>query len=262
MIRDDFPYIPGHQWPDSVACPVLAAVGASFSGNGTADGETGDTDAGAWFARFDCGPSESLGTMLRDARGLDGADFPFPEGSAVPQLFGDGPGAWAGFIYGRDSDGREIVGAWRSADRLARVWNHLSGAWAEPDSGFAIRAAENESRHRVRFGHGVRVELADGFRSCGTAFRLVGDSGADILIQTDTDFPGVAGMFGWRPRGPFGCECHRETDGTTDCPACGKSAADFISEAAEHIDAVYGTGIRAEDPGFFDTPDGAARSGQ
>lgn len=256
MIRPDFPYLPGAWWPipGTVGNPATVAAGRILSGHGFADDETGDTDSGAWFARIDARPGQTLAEIYAEAAAIE------PEAADLRAPFDSCPDrSVAGIIYGRDSEGFEFAGAWADADRFARVWNHLSGAWAEPDSGFAIRAAANESRHRVRFGHGVRVETAEGFRGCSICFRLVGDSGADILIQTDTDFPGVAGLFGWRPRGPLGCECYRETDGTTACPACGKSAADFISEASEHIEAVAGTGIRAEDPGYFDTPDGSAR---
>jgi hypothetical protein len=49
-----------------------------------------------------------------------------------------------------------------------------------------------------------------------------------VLIQTDWDHPGVASCMGWSP-------CHRETDGTIDCPECGLTAVSFIREAGEHI---------------------------
>ena len=64
----------------------------------------------------------------------------------------------------------------------------------------------------------------------------------DILIQTDFDFPGTASTFGWSP-------CHRSTDGTVNCPDCGKTATEMISEAAEFLDK--NIGAVADDPGYF-----------
>lgn len=56
------------------------------------------------------------------------------------------------------------------------------------------------------------------------------DNEADtILIQTDWDWPGVAGRMGWAP--PSG-----ETDGTVDCPVTGTSASDMIQQARQWIE--------------------------
>lgn len=49
-----------------------------------------------------------------------------------------------------------------------------------------------------------------------------------LLIQHDTDFPGVAMQMGWSP-------CHNSTDGTIDCPFCGRQATEMISEALDFI---------------------------
>ena len=69
------------------------------------------------------------------------------------------------------------------------------------------------------------------------------ETGEDILIQTDWDYPGVASTFGWSP-------CHSETDGTVDCPVCGKTASEMITEAADYLDNHLGDEV--EDPGYFD----------
>lgn len=63
------------------------------------------------------------------------------------------------------------------------------------------------------------------------------------LVQTDWDYPGVASTFGWSP-------CHPETDGTVDCPVCGKSVSELIQEAGEYLDEHIGDSV--EDPGYFD----------
>jgi len=45
---------------------------------------------------------------------------------------------------------------------------------------------------------------------------------------------------------------HAGTDGTIDCPTCGKPASEFIQEAAEYLDDCVATGEVVEDPGYFD----------
>lgn len=49
-----------------------------------------------------------------------------------------------------------------------------------------------------------------------------------VLIQTDWDFPGVATSMGWPG-------CHDGTDGTIECPECGKPANEMIAEAYDYI---------------------------
>jgi hypothetical protein len=71
-----------------------------------------------------------------------------------------------------------------------------------------------------------------------------------VLIQNDTDIPGVAREFGWLPTPNRTC-LHTETDGSVDCPECGRSAVEFISEAAEYLDDCIATGEVVEDPGYF-----------
>jgi len=94
---------------------------------------------------------------------------------------------------------------------------------------------------------------------CGGAHCLiVNDDGDDVLIQFDTDLPGVASTFGWSMRdvqvlnsGYYGVTCdHRGTDGTVDCPECGIKASTFIAEAMEWINS--NDGATADDPGYFE----------
>ena len=74
----------------------------------------------------------------------------------------------------------------------------------------------------------------------------VDDEDKSFYIQFSQDRPGVASTFGWAP-------CHGETDGTTDCPTCGKSADDLISEATQFLDD--NEGKQVEDPGYFNGDD-------
>ena len=74
-------------------------------------------------------------------------------------------------------------------------------------------------------------------------YLLVADDGRDRLIQDDRDWPGLASSFGWQP-------CHRETDGTIDCPVCGRLCEDMIEDANEFLNKHVGDSI--EDPGYFE----------
>lgn len=57
-----------------------------------------------------------------------------------------------------------------------------------------------------------------------------------LLFQTDYDFPGLARSLGWRGKiGREKCE-HRGTDGTVNCPDCGRKAIEFITAASEWLD--------------------------
>lgn len=80
----------------------------------------------------------------------------------------------------------------------------------------------------------------------------------NILPTSDYDSCGFARSFGWSPqpckifknRGIVQyCE-HDATDGTIDCPDCGRKAAQFISEATAYLQEHCGR--IAEDPGYFD----------
>lgn len=56
------------------------------------------------------------------------------------------------------------------------------------------------------------------------------------LIQCDYDYPATVKSLGYglRRRGE---KCaHRSTDGTVDCPDCGKTASQFIFESAQILD--------------------------
>lgn len=71
------------------------------------------------------------------------------------------------------------------------------------------------------------------------------------LFQTDWDWPSLARTFGWSIAYDGGLCCeHDGTDGTIDCPSCGRSAAAFIDSAAEWLR--YHDGAEAQDPGYFD----------
>ena len=82
-------------------------------------------------------------------------------------------------------------------------------------------------------------------------------TGKTVLVQTDWDYPGIAGTFGWNIRdcqvlnaGYYGVVCeHRGTDGTVDCPDCGLTAGTFITSAAEYLAGHQGA--EADDPGYF-----------
>lgn len=81
-------------------------------------------------------------------------------------------------------------------------------------------------------------------------------AGAEILVQSDWDFPGLAQSLGWKPKavwikGPSYCY-HRHTDGTVDCPDCEKSAQEFINEARSWLDERVGRNFRISDE-YFNT---------
>jgi hypothetical protein len=84
----------------------------------------------------------------------------------------------------------------------------------------------------------IRLEQGD----FGTFLIVNEETGKDILIQTDWDYPGVASTFGWVP-------CHDSTDGTVTCPDCGKTPGELISEANEFLRENIGACV--EDPGYF-----------
>lgn len=84
------------------------------------------------------------------------------------------------------------------------------------------------------------VRLDDG--QFGWDFLLVDvDTGKDILIQTDWEYPAIASDLGW-----VACE-HGDTDGTVDCEH--RTATEMIEEAGnflrDHIGETF------EDPGYF-----------
>lgn len=111
---------------------------------------------------------------------------------------------------------------------------------------------------------------------------IIAEDGRTVLIQTDWDYPGVAGSFGWstqlvqhcpecgvvhvdrddvHSRGypvEFNCpDCrrlcinpcpHQTTDGTVDCD-CGMPAGEFIDAARDWLES--NDGATASDPGYF-----------
>lgn len=82
---------------------------------------------------------------------------------------------------------------------------------------------------------------------CGT-YEVTAEDGRSVLVQTDWDYPGTARTFGWNMAEE---KCaHTGTDGTVNCPDCGKTATAFISEAGAYLDD--NIGAEAEDPGYFD----------
>ena len=87
-----------------------------------------------------------------------------------------------------------------------------------------------------------RIKLEAG--QFGWDYVLRAWDGRTRLIQTDWDYPGVASSFGWRGHK------HGETDGTVDCPTCGRKAGDMIADAQKYLDRHVGKVVR--DPGYFD----------
>lgn len=83
------------------------------------------------------------------------------------------------------------------------------------------------------------------------------DESNTVLVQLDWDFPSLARDFGWDFRA--GHCTHSGTDGTVNCPDCGKTAAAFIAEAgawlADNADsAIFASdpdGMVIEDTGYF-----------
>jgi hypothetical protein len=59
-------------------------------------------------------------------------------------------------------------------------------------------------------------------------------NGKSQFYQVDYDFPSLARIFGWNIRGRK-CD-YRGTDGTIDCPDCGKKVSEFIGAAIKYLD--------------------------
>jgi len=69
-------------------------------------------------------------------------------------------------------------------------------------------------------------------------YLLTYHDGSTELVQFDWDYPATARDLGWSGKiGREKCE-HRGTDGTVDCPNCGKSASEFIQAAARYLDSL------------------------
>jgi hypothetical protein len=72
-----------------------------------------------------------------------------------------------------------------------------------------------------------------------------------VLFQTDYDFPGLARNLGWSGKvGRERCK-HRGTDGTIDCPDCGRKAGAFIAAAAAWLDTQVGRTFRGKGEEYF-----------
>jgi hypothetical protein len=124
-----------------------------------------------------------------------------------------------------------------------------------------------------------QIEL--GYSNFGTYTVTDLDTGQDMLVQTDLDFPGTASTFGWSPamvqkdftkeiekkafdedwtaeqenkaladaQANFTPCRHPYTDGTTDCKVCGVTVGEFIESARQYLDDHIGDVV--EDPGYF-----------
>jgi len=83
-----------------------------------------------------------------------------------------------------------------------------------------------------------------------------------VFVQTDYEFPAVAGTFGFDlsavtdpdadDEEPAAKKCdHRSTDGSVACKECGLSAGVFIQAAMDFLDS--NDGAEADDPGYFNS---------
>lgn len=83
----------------------------------------------------------------------------------------------------------------------------------------------------------------------GWDYIIEAENGKDFLVQSDWDYPSIASAFGWYHKCETDGLVHGETDGTVDCPVCGKTAHIMIQEAQLFLDDHIGDKI--EDPGYF-----------
>lgn len=117
---------------------------------------------------------------------------------------------------------------------------------------FHVDSSKYESESSRRTAGGIRLD-EDGFGDyvLTEVDEDGNETGEDLLVQTDWDYPATAANFGWDlGASEDGCD-HRYTDGTIACPDCGKSPGDFITQAAEYLDDHIGD--EAEDPGYFES---------
>ena len=68
-----------------------------------------------------------------------------------------------------------------------------------------------------------------------------------LFVQSDWEYAGVAGRMGWTP-----CCGSGRTDGTIDCPDCGKTASAMLVSAFAHIVAHAGERFPELDDYFQD----------
>ncbi len=91
----------------------------------------------------------------------------------------------------------------------------------------------------------IRLEQGD----FGFTFLIVNEeTGKDILVQSDWEYPGVASSFGYSPCKDCKADCKGETDGTIDCKR--RKVTEMISEACEFL--TDNVGESADDPGYFE----------
>jgi len=86
----------------------------------------------------------------------------------------------------------------------------------------------------------IRLESGD----FGWDYIIRNYDGRYHLIQTDYDYAGIASTFGWRGH------THGETDGTIDCPVCGRKVGTMLASAQNYLD--NNVGKMVPDPGYFD----------
>lgn len=134
-----------------------------------------------------------------------------------------------------------VIFAYHKDETGDRPWD---APWC-PKSGQLIHparagAAPKTNPKPLPRGGQVRLERGD----FGTYLLVDEDTGKDLLIQTDWDYPGVASNLGWSPA----CTCGG-SDGTVNCKACGVTASQMIQSAGEFLDEHLGDTF--EDPGYF-----------
>jgi len=89
------------------------------------------------------------------------------------------------------------------------------------------------------------ITLLEG--SYGWSYVIQSDTGEEILIQSDWDYPATAMTFGWSPCTKCRRSCQGASDGTIDCPR--RNAFEHIMEAQVWLDRHIGA--RVDDPGYW-----------
>ena len=80
-------------------------------------------------------------------------------------------------------------------------------------------------------------------------FEIATMAGDTLQVTDPEQFPGLAGHFGWlKDQIPGDCR-HDLTDGSADCPECGRTAVQFIASATRFLECSEGETI--QDPGYF-----------
>ena len=105
-----------------------------------------------------------------------------------------------------------------------------------------------DARADYENGHGIEPArmVSIGHSDFGTYLVTDTETGDDMLVQVDWDYPGIASMFGWSP-----CPCgDGSTDGTVDCP-CGRTAGEMIESARKYLNDAVAEEWMGEDPGYF-----------